>query len=91
MPDAASLVGTRPARTPRAGRVLLSGGFNSGTGGLNTGAAGGGNATNSCFVVNSLQDLRFCNITPPWLTSVKMLGNAAGMRIRPTYDRPERP
>jgi Carboxypeptidase regulatory-like domain len=56
-------------------RVLLSGGFNSGTGGLNTGAAGGGNATNSCFVVNSLQDLRFCNVTPPWLTSVKMLGS----------------
>ena len=27
MPDAASLVGTRPARTPRAGRVLLSGGL----------------------------------------------------------------
>src|SRR5437016_1928930 len=27
MPDAASLVRTRPARTPRAGRVLLSGGL----------------------------------------------------------------
>src|SRR5437773_3890763 len=27
MPDAAYLVGTRPARTPRAGRVLLSGGL----------------------------------------------------------------
>jgi hypothetical protein len=41
------------------------------TGGLSTGRT----ATNSCAVVNSPQELRFCDVTPPfWQPSVKVLG-----------------
>jgi hypothetical protein len=39
-------------------------------GGLNTGRT----ETNSCFVVNSAQDLFNCNVAPPFATNVKLYG-----------------
>jgi hypothetical protein len=37
------------------------------TGGLNTGAT----STNRCFVVDSPQELRFCDVNPPWKPNFK--------------------
>jgi hypothetical protein len=39
------------------------------SGGLNTGRT----ATNNCFVVDSPQQLRFCDVTPPFQSQVKLL------------------
>jgi hypothetical protein len=44
--------------------ALIQGGFNTGR-----------TATNSCFVVDSPQALRFCDVKPPFLTQVKLLGS----------------
>jgi hypothetical protein len=53
-------------------RVQLFGGVSSGT--SNNSGNALVNSTEACFVVNSPQALRFCNLQYPWRTGVKMLG-----------------
>lgn len=47
-------------------RVTVQGGLNSGT---------QGNNRNTCFVVDSPEEMRFCDINVPWRNSVKFLGS----------------
>jgi hypothetical protein len=53
-------------------RVLVSGGLSSGTSQTLGNAAQ--SVVDSCFVVDSPQQLRFCHIAVPWLTQAKLLG-----------------
>ena len=48
--------------------IRLSGGISSGT---NHGAR---NSTEACFVIDSPEAMRFCDVSYPWLTSFKMFG-----------------
>jgi carboxypeptidase family protein len=49
-------------------RVQLAGGVSSGT---NSGTS---NSKEACFVIDSPQALRFCDVNYPWLTTFKMFG-----------------
>jgi hypothetical protein len=49
----------------RMDRITLSGGLSSGT---------QGNMRDACFVIDSPEALRFCDVRPPWQNSIKFLG-----------------
>lgn len=65
------------ARLPRD--ILFAGGLNNGR-----------SETNSCFVVNSAQDLFNCDVRPPFQTNVKLYGVVPlgwGVQLSPVYQR----
>lgn len=57
--------------TARMSRLSVSGGLSSGT----SNNVDSINARSNCFVVDSPQQFRFCDINMPWRTSVRFLGS----------------